>query len=100
MITSVAQDAKMTGTTQGGVAASPVATSTVAAYSHEAAAVVATLASDETAGLTVTEAAARLSQYGPNQIRSEKQPSVWSVAMQQLRDPMNIMLVAVAVVSL
>ena len=50
--------------------------------------------------MTVAEAAARLSQHGPNQITSEKPPSVWAVALGQLRDPMNIMLVAVAVVSL
>ena len=61
---------------------------------------VAALGSDEAVGLTVTEAAARLSQHGPNQITSEKPPSVWAVALGQLRDPMNIMLVAVAVVSL
>src|SRR4030095_1448709 len=38
--------------------------------------------------------------HGRNEITSEKPPSVWEVALQQLRDPMNIMLVAVAVVSL
>src|SRR4029079_10799314 len=62
--------------------------------------VLATLGSDPASGLTVAEAASRLSQYGPNQITSETPPSVWKVALQQLRDPMNIMLVAVAVVSL
>jgi Ca2+-transporting ATPase len=41
-----------------------------------------------------------LTQHGPNQITSEKPPSMWAVALQQLRDPMNIMLVAVAVISL
>ena len=30
-----------------------------------------------------------------NEIVSEKPPSVWAVALRQLRDPMNIMLVAV-----
>ena len=43
---------------------------------------------------------ARLAQFGPNQITGEKPPSVWAVALHQLRDPMNIMLVAVTVVSL
>jgi magnesium-transporting ATPase (P-type) len=56
------------------------------------------MGSDETVGLT--EAAARLSRHGANQISIEKPPSVWAVALGQLRDPMNIMLVAVAVVSL
>jgi Ca2+-transporting ATPase len=69
-------------------------------YACEAAAVVSTMGSDATNGLTASEATARLSRYGPNQITSEKPPSVWAVALQQLRDPMNIMLVGVAVVSL
>ena len=69
-------------------------------YSLEAAAVVAAFGSDDVSGLSSTEAAARLARYGPNQITSEKPPSIWAVALQQLRDPMNIMLVAVAVVSL
>jgi Ca2+-transporting ATPase len=69
-------------------------------YAREAAQVVAALGSDSTSGLAVGEAATRLSRYGANQITSEKPPSTWEVALQQLRDPMNIMLVAVAVVSL
>jgi Ca2+-transporting ATPase len=69
-------------------------------YGLEAAAVVATFGSNETTGLTPAEAAERLAQHGRNEITSEKPPSVWQVALQQLRDPMNIMLVAVAVVSL
>ena len=43
---------------------------------------------------------ARLTRDGPNRIVGEKAPSVWAVALGQLRDPMNIMLVAVAIVSL
>ncbi|HVN60980.1 MAG TPA: cation-translocating P-type ATPase [Gaiellaceae bacterium] len=68
-------------------------------YARDAAEVVAGLGSDATAGLTGAEAAARLARYGPNQIKGEKPPSVWAVAMQQLRDPMNIMLIAVVAVS-
>lgn len=51
-------------------------------------------------GLSIEEAAARLWQYGPNQLKREAKASVWSIAVQQLRDPMNIMLIAVTVVSL
>jgi P-type Ca2+ transporter type 2C len=40
-----------------------------------------------------------LSQYGANEIAREQPPSVVEVALQQLRDPMNIMLVAVTAVS-
>jgi P-type Ca2+ transporter type 2C len=68
-------------------------------YAREAADVVAALGSDASEGLTAAEAAARLSRYGPNEIAKEKPPSVWQVALGQLRDPMNIMLVAVTIVS-
>ena len=68
-------------------------------YAQESADVVAGLGSDAASGLTAGEAAERLSRYGPNAIEGEKPPSVWAVALQQLRDPMNIMLVAVTVVS-
>jgi Ca2+-transporting ATPase len=56
--------------------------------------------SNADSGLTRAEAARRLSIYGQNEIPAEHQPSVWAVAAQQLRDPMNIMLVAVVVVSI
>ena len=52
------------------------------------------------AGLTSPEAAARLQRIGPNKITGEKPPSVASMALLQLRDPMNIMLIAVSLVSL
>jgi Ca2+-transporting ATPase len=70
------------------------------AYAREAADVVAVMGSDETAGLSPAEASSRLARYGENKITSEKPPSIWAVALGQLRDPMNIMLVAVAIVSL
>jgi Ca2+-transporting ATPase len=68
-------------------------------YSREAADVAADLASDPSSGLTSSEAAARLARFGPNQITGEKPPSVLTVALTQLRDPMNIMLVVVTAVS-
>src|SRR5262245_24714637 len=68
-------------------------------YAREVSDVAGSLGTDATSGLSAAEAANRLSQYGPNEITSEKPPSVWAVALAQLRDPMNIMLVAVAVVS-
>jgi Ca2+-transporting ATPase len=69
-------------------------------YACETADLVAGLESDAADGLTAAEAAARLSRYGPNEIAKEQPPSVWQVAVGQLRDPMNIMLVAVTIVSL
>ena len=68
-------------------------------FAQDADRVVAAMETDAERGLSRREAAARLSRYGPNEITGEKPPSVWAVALQQLRDPMNIMLVAVVVVS-
>lgn len=69
-------------------------------FAQEADRVVAAMDSDAERGLNRAEAATRLSRYGPNQIAGEKAPSLWAVALQHLRDPMNIMLVAVVAVSL
>ena len=69
-------------------------------FTRNASVVVAALASDTERGLSHEESATRLSRYGPNRIAGEKQPAAWRVALQQLRDPMNIMLVIVVVVSI
>ena len=69
-------------------------------YSCDAVAVVEAVGSDVDSGLTEAEAASRLSTFGANEIVSEKPPSIWAVALLQLRDPMNIMLVAVTLVSI
>ena len=68
-------------------------------YALDAAEVATELGSDPSTGLTTTEASSRLPRFGPNQITGEKPPSVLVVALTQLRDPMNIMLIAVTVVS-
>jgi Ca2+-transporting ATPase len=68
-------------------------------YAREALDVVASARSDADAGLAGAEAAERLARLGPNQITDEPPPSVWEVAIAQLRDPMNIMLIAVTIVS-
>src|SRR4029079_7072372 len=36
---------------------------------------------------------------GPNEITGEAPPSLWAIALGQFRNPMNIMLVVVAIVS-
>jgi P-type Ca2+ transporter type 2C len=51
-------------------------------------------------GLTSDEAAARLAQYGPNALKREAKVSVWRIVLQQLSDPMNVMLVVVTWFSL
>src|SRR5690242_20489499 len=62
--------------------------------------VAAGLATEPAAGLGEAEVATRLGQYGPNAIAAEKPPSIWEIGLNLLRDPMNIMLIAVVVVSL
>lgn len=58
------------------------------------------LGTDPRTGLSGGEVGMRQRQYGPNTLTAQAPPSVWSVLLGQLRDPMNLMLVAVAVVSL
>ncbi|MCL2535189.1 MAG: cation-transporting P-type ATPase [Nocardiaceae bacterium] len=69
-------------------------------HTRDVDAVATELATDPHAGLTDSEATARRSRYGPNVIVSAPGPSVWAIALRQLRDPMNLMLVAVVVISL
>lgn len=69
-------------------------------FTQDADAVAAALASDRETGLASAEAERRLAEHGPNAIAAEKPPSTWQVALQQLADPMNVMLVAVAIISL
>jgi Ca2+-transporting ATPase len=69
-------------------------------YALTAEEVLAAAGSDAVAGLAGSEATSRLSSYGPNEIAAEKPPSAWAIATVQLRDPMNIMLIAVVIVSL
>jgi Ca2+-transporting ATPase len=68
-------------------------------FGQDQASVVAALGSDADQGLSDDEAARRLLEHGPNQIAGEKPPTVWEVALAQLRDPMNIMLIAVTAAS-
>ena len=71
-----------------------------APHLRPAADVIEELHTDATSGLLPQEAADRLHVHGANQITAEKPPSALAVALGQLRDPMNLMLVAVAVASL
>jgi P-type Ca2+ transporter type 2C len=68
-------------------------------FAADEAAVVAAFETDADHGLDQAEAEARLSRYGPNELTGEKPPSPWQVAVEQLREPMNIMLIAVTAVS-
>ena len=55
---------------------------------------------DVAEGLSPEEAAQRLTTFGPNALPTEPSPSMWAVALTQLRNPMNIMLIIVAVASI
>ena len=50
-------------------------------------------------GLSASEAKSRLAHFGPNELHAEAPPSVWKIALAQVLDPMNLMLLIVAVVS-
>lgn len=69
-------------------------------YALAAADVARGLGCDPDTGLSAAAVAERRARYGPNEIAAEPPPSVWRVALLQARDPMNLMLVAVVVVSL
>ncbi len=69
-------------------------------YSKPVTAVVAHLGSDADAGLSTSVATTRLAEYGPNVIVSEPEPSVFAISLTQVRDSMNLMLIAVSVVSM
>ena len=75
------------------------ATEAQAPYARDPGAVAIELGCDPAEGLSASEAKARLSRFGPNEITAEKPPSIIVLALAQLRDPMNIMLVAVVAVS-
>ncbi|HMD57809.1 MAG TPA: cation-transporting P-type ATPase [Solirubrobacteraceae bacterium] len=59
----------------------------------------AQLGVDPESGLSSDEAARRLAEYGPNELPTEPPPSRWQVARGQITNPMNIMLMVVAVAS-
>ncbi len=68
-------------------------------HAQAAADVAAELDTDVTSGLTSIEAAARLRRVGPNELPKEAAPSRWAVAAGQWRDPMNVLLTVIGVVS-
>lgn len=69
------------------------------AHLRESADVAWALGVDPLEGLDVADAAARLQRFGSNELPSEPPPSLWSVALGQLANPMNVMLIIVAVAS-
>lgn len=68
-------------------------------WTKDAAAAAAELGVDPAEGLSDADAQKRLAEHGPNTIAAPPQPSVWAIALRQLVDLMNLMLIAVVVVS-
>ena len=58
------------------------------------------LETDASSGLTADEASSRLAEVGPNQLQSEPPPSKLQIARGQVIDPMNLMLIGVAIISI
>ncbi len=67
---------------------------------QDATAVLRALRTDKDRGLSTPVAAARLADYGPNTVRPEAKPSRLQITLVQLRDPMNLMLIAVSAVAI
>ncbi|EON33630.1 calcium-transporting ATPase [Gordonia terrae C-6] len=67
---------------------------------EEAEAVVSALNTDGVRGLAADEVDVRRREHGDNQIVAEPEPSAAALALNQLKDPMNLMLIAVVVVSI
>ena len=57
------------------------------------------LFSNEESGLTSAEAASRLAQYGPNKLDEEEKTPLWKRFFEQMGDPMVIMLLVAAAIS-
>lgn len=51
-------------------------------------------------GLDPGEAADRLRIYGPNALPLKEPPTIWGIILQQLKNPLNYILIAAAIVSL
>ena len=75
-------------------------TAAVAWHALSPSAVAGELQADLEHGLSTEEAEARLKRYGLNVLQQEAKASMWAVALQQVRDPMNIMLIVVTIASL
>ena len=70
------------------------------AYCEEAGQVARELEVDPRGGLSEAEARRRLEAHGPNELRSEKPPGIFRRLLGQLRDPMILVLLGAAGVSL
>lgn len=70
------------------------------AYAHSVEQVAAQLNTSLATGLTESEVAKRLAEFGPNELEQQKKTSLWKRLLVQLSDPMLLLLIAAALVSL
>ena len=70
------------------------------AYQQPMEAVIATLGSDATRGLTTEDARSRLAQYGPNELQAEPPIPVWRKFLAQFQDVWGVLLLIAAAISL
>jgi Ca2+-transporting ATPase len=54
---------------------------------------------EPTSGLSAAEVTSRLATYGKNEVATEPPPTTWQMAKAQIANPMNIMLLIVAIAS-
>ncbi len=66
----------------------------------DADAVAAALGVDPEVGLSAQEAASRLAQYGPNELRAAPLPPAWRRVLAQFQNPLIYLLLAAVVVAL
>lgn len=52
---------------------------------------------DNRSGLSEDEARQRLAQFGPNRLREEKRESIWETFLEEIQEPMILLLVATGV---
>lgn len=52
---------------------------------------------DALSGLSEDEAGLRLGQFGPNRLREEKRESIWETFLEEIREPMILLLLATGV---
>ncbi len=58
------------------------------------------LSADTSRGLTTSEAQTRLDKYGPNSIASSNKKPMWKKILEQLADPMVILLIVASILSM
>ncbi|HVC85647.1 MAG TPA: cation-translocating P-type ATPase [Solirubrobacteraceae bacterium] len=70
------------------------------AWRREAIEVAAATGTDAHGGLTRTDAAARLEQFGPNRLHAAAPPPAWRKFLSQFADPLIYLLISAVVISL